>query len=171
MKNKSYIDILNEHGDMAYAVEDRKVKKFFRITIPILILEVLVVIGLLVWLFLLPRNYCKVSINLKNAEVYVNDKETKKISLEEPTEAVTYYYYDINLSVVLPGSEDYLVTFTVKCDKYKIATATNAISQNDVFSMQVKGGVKTQLIDGVTIISSELIKDFEVQVDVNAQKI
>ena len=62
---------------------DKKFKKFFRITIPILVVEVIAAIVLVTYLILLPKNYCKVKTNVDYATVYIAqlynemDKELK----------------------------------------------------------------------------------------------
>lgn len=169
--HKSYLDILQEQQEnMKSHPGDKKVKKFFRFAVPVLILEVLIAAALIVYFVLLPKNFCYVSINNKDAVVYINDKETSKFRMKPPKESINFYYYAADVCVELPAGDDYIVVFTIECDKYRVDAATSAKLENKTYSMQVDGGVKTQILSGFTIVSSKLIKDFQVDIKINVQK-
>ena len=170
MKDRNYVDIFNMDG-IKNATEDRKMKKFMRWAIPVLVIEVIALILIGIYFFVVPKNYCTVSINNKDAIIYLNNKVGNKVRLDDPKEAVTYYYYGVDLWVTLPGTDDYNVTFTVKCDKYKVYAATTAPKQDDTYSMLVVGGEKTQILTGITIVSEELIKNFDVNIEIFVEKI
>ncbi len=170
MKKNSYIDIFSTEN-IRNVTEDRKLKKFFRWAIPVLVLEVIVIAVMTVLYFMVPKNYCVVSVNMKEAVVYMNNKTTQKARLDNPKEKIKYFYYEIDLMLELPGDDDYSVTFDVGCDKYRVFIATTATKQDEKYTMIVTGGEKTQLLSGVTLVSNELIKNFEVKVTVNVEKI
>lgn len=152
-------------------VGNRKVKKFFRITIPILVLEIIAVIGLGIYLIFLPKNYCKVSVNLPGAVVYVNDKETKKFRMEEPKNQTEFYFYEVDISIKLPGNEAYAVTYVISCDKYNVSATTSAARDEGIYSMTIVGGEKTQLLSALTIKSSSKIKNFDISIKINVTKL
>ena len=129
----------NPMGDVKEYVGSRKVKKFFRITVPILLIEILAVIGLGVYLIFLPKNYCEISVNLPSAVVYVNNKETKKFRMEEPKEKTDFYFYEVDISVELPGVEAYEITYVINCDKYIVSASTTAAREDGVYSMTIVG--------------------------------
>ena len=76
MKDRRYIDIFSSEG-MKNVNEERKMKKFFRWAVPILVIELIVILGITAYFFILPKNYCEVSINNPNAIVYIKDKESR----------------------------------------------------------------------------------------------
>lgn len=152
------------------ANEDRKMKKFFRFAVPILIIEIIASIGCLVFYFITPKNYCVVT-SPKNSVVYINDDKTDKVKFQPPKESTKHYFYDINISIVLPEGNYYKVTFILECSKYKVYAKSPATKENDEFTMTVKGGEKTEVVNGITIVSNKLIKNFTVYVRISAKKI
>ena len=169
--NNKTIDVLSSTDTVKEHVGNRKVKKFFRITIPILLLEILAIIGLGVYLLLLPKNYCKVMVNVPGATVYVNNKSSNKFRLQTPDKATDYYFYEVDISVKLPGNEVYSVTYSVECDKCVVGATTTAVKNNDVYSMNIVGGEKTQILSALTLKSSKKIKNFNITIKVTAQKV
>ena len=166
----SYKDIL-ANQDMSDHVGKRKIAKFFRIAIPIFVIEVVAIIVLVTYLLMLPKNYCKVSINMKDAVVYIDGKKSDEFRFNDPEKQAEHYLYKVDISVVLPGTDEYEVTFNVKCEKYLVHAATIANVKNGLYVMTVKGGEKTQLINAIAISSTEKIKNFEVNVVIDVVKI
>ncbi len=165
MKDRRYIDIFSSEG-MKNVNEERKMKKFFRWAIPILVVELIVILGITAYFFILPKNYCEVSINTPSAIVYIKDKESKKVRLDKPKDSVKWYYYEIKLELLLPGANEYDVEFKIECEKYRIEASTTATENGDSYSMKVVGGKKTQIMSGFTIISQELIDDYNVKITI-----
>ena len=157
---------------MEYAKEDRKVRRFMWIAMPIIIIEILAIAGLAVFFFSLPKNFCRISTNTKDCTVFVNSKKLKKFRFTKPkTEAVSYHY-GVDVSIELPDGYKYLVSYTVVCDNYKAVPSTTATVDGNTYTLEVEGGTKTQLFDGLTIVSSkEYIKNFDVDIKINAQKV
>lgn len=169
-KKYSYKDILASQ-DMSGHVEKSKVKKFFRVAIPIFVIEIIAIIVLVTYLLTLPKNYCKISINVDNAVVYVDGKESKEFRFNDPKKQTEYYYYEVDLKVKLPDDDKYAVTFTLSCDKYKVYAATSASVKNGVYSLEINGGEKSQILTAITITANEKIKDFDVYINIKATKI
>ena len=147
----------------------KKIKKFFRIATPILIIEILLAVALGVYLLILPKNYCKINVDNKDAIIYVNGKETNRFRFTNPKEKTNFYYYEVDVSIKFPAGKDYLITYTVECDDYIIYVSTSAPEKKKVYSLNVKGGKKTQLFSGLTLKSDTLIEDFDVFVNINVQ--
>lgn len=164
-------DMLFPMGDMKDFVGDRKAKKFFRIALPIIIVEILALIGLGIYIFRLPKNYCTITTNIKDAQIYVNDKKTTKFRISNPKEKTDIYFYDVDVSVLLPGNEAYNVTISVYCSKYNVSITTPASKINKDYTMVVVGGEKTQILSSITIKSKNLIKDFDVYIGITAEKL
>ena len=152
-------------------VGERKVKKFFRITIPILVIEIIALIGVVTYLLMLPKNYCKISTNVKDAVVYVNDKQTKKFRMDNPKVKTDFYFYEVDVSIELPGDETYSVNYILKCDKYNISATTSANRTGNIYHMLIVGGEKTQIFSALTIKSTSLIKNFDVSIEIIAEKL
>lgn len=150
-------------------IGNRKVKKFFKIATPILIIEFLAIIALGTYLILLPKNFCNISVNNKDAVIYVNDKETKRFRFTNPKEEQTFYYYDVDVSILLPAGKTYSVSYTVDSKDYTVYVATSATQQNKIYYVEVVGGEKTQLLSGLTFKSDTLIKDFDVNIDITVK--
>ena len=91
--------------------------------------------------------------------------------MENAEETRLNYFYQVNVEIELPGSSTYLITYEIKCDKYSAYASTSATNNNGVYSMEVVGGKRTKLFSGITIISSEKVKSFNVDVDVTVKKI
>lgn len=147
----------------------KKIKKFFKIATPILIIEVILALALGVYLLILPKNYCKINVNHKDAIIYVNNKETNKFRFNDPKEETTFYYYEVNVDIKLPAGKDYLVSFVVESEDYEVFVSTNAEEKQKTYSLSVHGGIKTRLFSAITIKSDTLIKDFDVVVNINVQ--
>lgn len=169
MELKNEKDILSSYNAKEH-VGDRKAQKFFRITIPILVIEIIAVIGLGIYYFILPKNYCKISTNVQDSVIYVNNKEAKQFRMNNPNSKTDYYFYSVDVSILLPGDETYSVDYTLKCDKYEISATTSASKTNNVYNMTIVGGKKTQLLSAITIKSTNLIKNFNVSIEINAEK-
>ena len=159
-----HLENLNENY-----IGNKKVKKFFKIATPILVVELLAIIALVTYLILLPKNFCKISVNNKDAVIYVNDKETKEFRFTKPKEEITFYHYDVDVSIKLPAGKTYSVSYTVSCDKYTVYTSTSALQLNNVYYLEVNGGEKTQLFSALTIKSDTLIKDFDVYINISVE--
>lgn len=152
-------------------VGSKKVRKFLKVAIPILVAEIVAIIALVTYLILLPKNYCRISTNMKSAVVYVNDKKTDKFRFTVPKEKQTNYYFGVQISIYIPGDSTYLVTYTVDCEKYHTSVSTSANVNHGVYTMQVEGGKRTALLTGITIKSDQLINNFDVDIDVNISKL
>ncbi len=163
------IDMLEKYDDMSGQTSNRKIKKFLRIAIPIFVIEIITLVVLLTYLIVLPKNYCKITTNYDDAVIYINGEESNKFRFEEPKESTLYYYYGVDISVKLPDGE-YVIEFTLICDKYAISATTTATKQNGVYSLQTSGG-KTQLLSAITLKSSKKLKNFTVDMNVKIQKI
>ena len=151
--------------------ENKKVKKFFRVAIPVVILEILIVVALVTYLVLLPKSYCKISINHDDAIVYVNNKKTKRFRFDKPKQQTTFYHYPVDVCIDLPDGSDYLVTYTISCEDYEVFASTTATKQNNVYSLQVNNGEKTQIFSALTIKSSELLENFSIKVNIVVKNI
>ena len=171
MKSKKQEADIMAYDVVKTATEDRKMKKFFRFAVPILIVEILVVIGCAVFYFITPKNYCVVTASPKNTAVYINNEKTNKVKFVAPKESIKYYLYDINISLKLPGESEYEVTFKVECEKYKVYASSIAVKEDNVYKMTCYGGEKTEIISGITIVSNKIIKNFTVEVKINAKKV
>ncbi|MBR4998837.1 MAG: hypothetical protein IKY10_03050 [Clostridia bacterium] len=164
-------DIFSPMGNIKDFVKERKVKKFFRIVLPIIIVEILALVGLGVYIFKLPKNYCTITTNIKYAQVYVNDKKINKFRISNPKEKTDVYFYDVDVSILLPGNEAYKLTISVYCSKYNVDITTPASRVGKEYSMVAVGGDKTQILSSITISSKSLIKDFEVFIGITAEKL
>lgn len=161
LNDLSWTEAFQEH------LSQSKSKKFFRIALPILIIEILLIAGFGIYLILLPKNYCDVSVNRNDAIVYINDKETNTFRFDNPGENLLYYYYEVDIDILLPAGKTYNVSFSVDCDKYSVYLSTPAKHENGGYALQVIGGVKTNLLSSLTFRSESIIKDFNVKVDIN----
>ena len=167
MKNRNILEELsNQEFLMEEQTKNQKFKKFFRIATPIFVIEVIAAIIIMIYLFILPKSFCKVSTNMDSAIVYINDQETYKFRFSKPTEQTSHYYYEVDISLELPNPNTYQVVFTITCDKYGIVCVTDANRNGNVYSMTVRGGEKTQIARGVVLISNEKIKNFNVKLDI-----
>ena len=149
---------------------ERKAKKFFAITIPVLVLEIVASICLIIYLIFLPKNYCNFASNYSEAVFYVDNKEVDKIRLDVPEEEQEFYFYGFDLILELPDNANYLVEFTVTSDKYEVMVSTTADGNNGVYSLTTTGG-KTKVLNGITIMKSGKLKNFEVDVNFSIKKI
>lgn len=150
---------------------DKKVKSFFRITIPIFILEVLVVVGLSVYLILLPKNVCKVNVNYKNATVFIGDKEANTIRLKTPSEQQTYNFYEFDLFLEIEETGTFEVQFKLESDKYQVVplTEVSIIEGNYILTMQ--GNKKEKLLTGIRIKAEDKLSKFKVDINISIKKI
>lgn len=146
----------------------RKVQKFFRITIPILIIEALAILGLGAYLLFLPKNYCKISCNIPEAVIYINNKETNKFRMETPQAQTEFYFYEVDVSIMLPGTETYEVAYVLNSDKYQVIPKTSATQVDNTYKMTIVGGEKTQLLSAITMKSPTLSKHFDVTIEITA---
>lgn len=160
-ENKNIYDL---NDGIKNAVENRQVKKFFRIAGVILALEIVAVIALVTYFLILPKNYCKVTTNMKDAIIYINNKKTSKLRLENPDKELINYYYEFDLDVELPDNNEYLITFSVKCDKYITYVTTKAEKQNNKYVLSNNGNKKIEILTGITLISNEKINNFDVNI-------
>ena len=165
------LDALEQYGDMSGNVKDRKAKKFFIFAVPVLVIELILAVVLLTYLFLLPKNYCNISVNDKSAVIFVNGQETDKFRLQEPNGKEMSYFYEVDISILMPGEENYDVTFTISSDKYSVFASTAATKEDSKYHMQIKGGEKTKLLSAMTIKSEKKIKDFHVDIKIIVNKI
>ena len=149
----------------------KKVKKFFRITIPIAIIEILALIGLVVYLIVLPKNVCRVNTNYKNAVVTINNKETEKLRLRLPAQQQQYNFYEFDVYLEIEEQGTFSVTYVVKCDDYKVKPLTDIKKVNGAYTITVQGNKKEKLLTGIMIESKEEISRFNVDIDVSVIKI
>ncbi len=162
---------LSQFDDMSSHTESRKVKKFFAFAIPIVVLELIAILCIVIYLIILPKNFCTISTNYDKAIVYVNGKETKKFRFQEPQESADRYDYVVDISIKLPGDELYQVAFSFSSDDYKISATTSAIKQDNTYYMQVYGGEKTKLLSAIVLRSNSKMKDFDVKMKINVTKL
>ena len=73
-------DVMSEH------VSNRKVRKFFKFAVPVLVLEILVIIAISIYLIIVPKNFCNISTNVKNAVIYINEEKSKRFKFTQPNE-------------------------------------------------------------------------------------
>ena len=139
--------------------------------IPVLVIEILAIIGLLTYLILLPKNSCKINTNYDNAIVYVNSKKTNKLRLKTPDTSMDYYLYEFDVHLLIPENGNFNVDYSLSCDKYKVFAKTHINQQGDNYSLSVQGNTKTLLLTGITIKSEEPIKNFTVYIDVEITKL
>ena len=166
-ENKNIYDL---NDGMKNAVGNRQVKKFFRIAGVILALEIVAVIALVTYFIILPKNYCKVTTNMKDATIYINDQKTSKLRLENPDKELINYYYEFDLDVELPDNDEYLITFSVKCDKYKTYVTTKAEKQNDKYILANNGNKKIEVLAGITLISNKKVNNFDINIYLDIRK-
>jgi len=167
---KDQVDIMT-YDAMKNATEDRKLKKFFRWAIPVLVVEiVLSVVGLVIYLAI-PKNYCKLNSSPVGSVVYINGEITNKVRFKPPERESKYYYYEIPVEIILPEQgEEYELTFTVTCKKYRVSVAdTVAQKEKDVYFLTALGGEKTKLFHGLTIFADEMIKNFTITINIDAK--
>lgn len=150
---------------------DKKFKKFFRITIPIVILEIIALLGLVIYFLILPKNICKINTNYKNAVVYIDNDETSKIRLKTPETHQTYNFYEFELCLEIEEEGSFLVTYTLKCDKYKVRPLTEVAINEGKYTLTVQGNEKECLLTGIRIDSEEKISRFKVDIDISITKI
>jgi len=149
---------------------ERKTKKFFRFAVPILIVEILVLIGLSVYFIALPKNYCRISSNVDSAVFYVNNKKTDNFRFVKPTSSKDYYTYEADMFIKLPGDSDYQLEITVYCSKYPVSLVTDATKIAKVYHLTAKGGEKVKFASGISILTSKKINNFDVKIKINASK-
>lgn len=172
MKYSKYLDIFDQQDGMRNFSSERKVKKFFRIALPILIVEIFAALVLGIYLLLLPKNYCNFTTNTADAVIYIDNKKATKFRFDHPKDDGPYYYYEIDVKILLPEKDVYSVSYTMHCNKYEVFASTSGTLENSVYTIQqVKGGEKTQLFTGVTIKSNTKIDNFNVTVNVIVTKI
>ena len=150
---------------------DKRFKKFFKFTIPIVILEIIALVGLIAYFIILPKNICKVNANYKNAVVYINEDKTSKLRLKTPDQQQTYNFYEFDLYLEIKEEGTFNVTFTVNCDKYKVTPLTQASISNKVYTVTMQGHKKECLLTGIRIDSEEKISRFKVDIDVSITKV
>ena len=168
---KQEVDIM-AYDVVKNATEDRKLRKFLRWAIPILVIEVLATIACLIVYFVIPKNFCEISINPKNAVVYVNNEKTKRVNFKAPDKSMKYYCYDMTVEIVLPEEGEYLVEFTVSCDKFDVsASPKNAVKEDGVYKTTVNGQERTILLTSINIVTEDAVKNFKISVNINATKI
>ena len=152
-------------------LENKKIKKFFKTAAPILILEVVAIIGLVVYLLLLPKNYCKIHTNNSQVEVLVNNQKTNKFMFDEPEGNLKVYYYSVDISLDLPDAGKYEIKFKIDCKKYMVQVNSKATANNGEYVMVTDGYSKVQLLDAIIIKSDSEIKNFDIDIYVNVAKI
>lgn len=172
---KSIQELLQEQESLAKdtATDGRKIKKFLKIAIPIFVIEILTIVSLLVYFVILPKNTLTITTNMSNVVVYVNGDDKDKIKLETPKSKQENYAYTFNLEIFIPESGSYTVSFKAKCDdakSIKINCVGAIIEANGVYSRTVPGGEKTKLLSGITMISDEKPKDFDVVIEITITK-
>ena len=150
---------------------NKKFKKFFKITIPIAIIEILALIGLVVYLIVLPKNVCRVNVDYKNAVVTINDKETEKLRLSPPANQQEYNFYEFDVYLEIEEQGTFSVTYVVKCDDYKVKPLTDIKKVNGAYTITIQGNKKEKLLTGIMIESKEKIGKFKVNVDVSVVKL
>lgn len=156
---------------MEYASEDRKVRHFMWVAMPIIMIEIAAMIGLIVFFLALPKNFCRISSDSKDVEIYVNDKRTNKFRFKKPKEESRSYFFGVDVSVELPDGAEYIITYTITSDDCEAVPTTSATSLNGKYSLQVKGGVRTKILTGINVASSDYIEDFDVDIKINAEKV
>ena len=129
------------------------------------------VIGLSVYLILLPKNECRVNTNYKNAVVYINDKTTNKLRLKTPSEQTLYNFYEFDVFLKIEESGDFKVTFKVECENYEVVPLTNVSIIDGVYTLTISGNTKTKLLTGVRIKSEQKLTKFKVNVNISITKI
>ena len=151
-------------------LENRKIKKFLRIAVPILVLEVIAIVILAIYWLALPKNFCKISTNIDGAVVYVNNEEMKQFKFEQPEKKSTSYYYEVDISIKLPSSELYDVSYSVECKNCDVSVGTTAIKKDGKYNIKVAGGTKTTLISSINLTSEKVINSFDVKINIYATK-
>ena len=151
-------------------LENRKIKKFLRIAVPILVIEVIVIILLTTYWLLLPKNFCKISTNVNGAVIYVNNEEMNKFKFEQPEKKSNSYYYEVDISIKLPSSDMYDVSYSVECKNCNVSVETTAVKENNKYNIKVVGGSKTTIISSIKLSSDKVINKFDVNIRINATK-
>lgn len=169
--NKSVTSSLHYADMMQNAKEDNKVRRFMYAAIPILIIEIALVIGMVVFLIALPKNYCRITTNNKEAVIYVNNKKTQKFRFTKPDFDSEIYYFGVDVCLELPEGENYIIKYNLTGDTCMAFAETEALNDGKTYSMQVQGGVKTKLLSGITVKSDNFIEKFNVKMDVIIEKI
>lgn len=171
-KVRNKIDTSVHYSDMMeYAKEDTKVRRFMWVAMPIIIIEIAAMIALIVFFIALPKDFCRISANSKDVEIYVNDKRTNKFRFKKPNQESRSYFFGVDVSVELPDGAEYIITYTISSDDCEVYPTTSATSLNGEYSIQVKGGERTKILTGINIVSSDYIDDFDVEIKINAEKI
>lgn len=160
-----------QHLEMlADMVKGKKYRKFFRFAIPILVVEILAIIGLLIYLIILPKNYCRINTNYDNAIIYVNNKKTKKLRFTSPNQQMLYNFYEFEVSLEIKESGTFNVSYTLNSD-YIVFAQTNLAGVNGKYSLSVQGNTKTKLLSGLTIKSETPLKNFDVYINIEITKV
>ena len=134
-------------------------------------LEIVAAVSLLVYLILLPKNYCRFKVNSKDAVVYVNDKKTNKIRLSIPEEEQTFYAFDFNVDLQLSGNANYLVRFVLTGGDNLVYATTTANKTGNTYLLECNGGGKHRLLTGICVQSDKPIKSFDVEVKIEVAKV
>ena len=168
--SKEAVD-LSKYEDMSGHTESRKVRKFFYFAIPVVVLEIIAILCISIYLIILPKNFCTISTNYKNAVVYVNGKETDKFRFQQPKESVDRYYYGVDISIKIQDEGTYQVSFYLHSDDYQVTAETSAVRQDNTYYLQVNGGETTSLVSAITLKSDSKSKDFDVKMQINVSKL
>ena len=83
--NKEAVD-LSKYEDMSGHTESRKVRKFFYFAIPVVVLEIIAILCISIYLIILPKNFCTISTNYKNAVVYVAYPNKEKVYMGDASD-------------------------------------------------------------------------------------
>ena len=145
---------------------DKKVKKFFRIVVPILLIELVLLGALITYLILMPKNYCKISVNSDDAIIYVNNKKTDHFMMNISEDCKNCHYV-VDIGILLPEGKDYLITYSVSSEECDIEVFTEVQKFGNYYSMEVKGGVKTVLLNGILLDFNKDVKEFNVKIEIN----
>lgn len=167
--DQSYQNITSSDLNKSHNVA-KKTKKFFRIIIPIILIEAVLVGALLTYLILLPKNHCKISVDHEDAIIYVNDKKNKKFRMNIPEES-KHCMYVVDVDIELPKGKNYLVIFTLTSDEFEVEALTEAEKVGDSYSLEVEGGTKNTLISGFNLHSNKEVKKFEIKFDINISNV
>ena len=172
---KSLQELLREQESLAKdtATDNRKIRKFLKIAIPIFVVEILTIIALVVYFIALPKNTLTIKTNRDDAVVYINGDNQVNLTMENPKEVQDNYSYAFDLELEIPQDGSYLVTFRAICDDVdtvKVNCIGAIIEPNGYYSKTISGREKDRLITGITIISKEKPKNFDVVIEITINK-
>ena len=172
---KSLEELLREQETLAKdtATDNRKIRKFLKIAIPIFAVEILTVIALIVYFIALPKNTLTIKTNREDAVVYINGENQVNLTMENPKEVQDNYSYVFDLELEMPQGSSYLVTFRAvsdDVDTVKVNCIGAIIEADGYYSKTIKGGEKDRLITGITILSKEKPKNFDVVIEITITK-